>query len=95
MHILKIYKLIDNRFVSNYIFSIPVPYYLNVEIRHVINGKSISFKAESIFEPIFNMNVTSTPSAQRSDGGFPKQRSKLSLQIYYQRDSLLFQVIDF
>jgi len=68
-----------------------MPYYLNVEIRHLINGKSISFKAESIFEPIFNMNVTSAPSVQRSEGGFPKQRSKLSLQVYYERNSLLFQ----
>ena len=65
---------------------------MNVEIRHLIDGKSISFMGESLFEPIFNMNVTSAPSALGSEGTSPKQRSKLSLQIYYQRNSLLFQV---
>ena len=67
-------------------------YYMNVEIRHLIDGKSISFMGESLFEPIFNMNVTSAPSTLGSEGTSPKQRSKLSLQIYYQRNSLLFQV---
>ena len=65
---------------------------MNVEVRHLIDGKSISFMGESIFEPIFNMNVTSAPSTQGSEVTSPKQRSKLSLQIYYQRNSLLFQV---
>merc|ERR1712150_94796 len=58
-----------------------IPYYINVEISHFISGKSITFKGESIFQPVFNMNVSLAP----------KRRSKLSLQIYYQRDSLLFQ----
>ena len=60
-----------------------VPYYINVVISNYIAGKKISIKGESIFEPVINLIVTSAP----------KQRSKLSLQIYYERNSLLFQVL--
>ena len=60
-----------------------VPYYINVEISNYVAGKTISLKGESIFEPVINIIVTSAP----------KQRSKLTLQIYYERNSLLFQVL--
>ena len=60
-----------------------VPYYINVVISNYVAGKTISLKGESIFEPVINIIVTSAP----------KQRSKLTLQIYYERNSLLFQVI--
>ena len=65
---------------SFFLFS--VPYYMNVEVIEYTMGKSITFKGESMFEPIFNMNVTS---------GI-KHRSRLSLQIYWKRNSILFQV---
>ena len=63
-------------------FHFLVPYYINVEISHYTKGKNITFEGESIFEPVFNLKVTAAP----------KRRSKLSLQIYYKRNSLLFQV---